>query len=83
MRMTHKVRSNEWSKLIDELEERSFQGVTFDMADLSFVYFLAKDKSGVIEIKVCFESGDIYQRELGYEDWWYVDYLESNTHIEK
>ena len=48
--MTHKVRSNKWSELIDELEERSFQGVTLDMEDLSFVYFLAKDTTDVFEM---------------------------------
>jgi hypothetical protein len=82
MKMTYKVHSNEWSGLIDELEERSFQGVTFDMEDLSFVYFLAKDTTDIFEIKICFESRNIYQRELGCEDWWYVDYLESTIPID-
>lgn len=79
--MTHNLYSNERSKLIGELEERSFQGVMFDMEDLSFVYFLAKDTTDVFETKICIESRNIYQRELGCEDWWYVDYLESTIPI--
>lgn len=48
------------------------------MEDLSFVYFLSKDTTDVFEIKICFESRNIYQRELGCKEWWYVGYLESN-----
>ena len=76
MEMTHKKRSNRWHMLISELEERSFQNVQFDMEDMSFVYFLAKEKNDVIEIEVCFENCNIYKRKRGFEDWWYVGYSE-------
>ena len=48
------------------------------MEDWSFVYFTAKDKGEEIEIKICLESENIYQRKMGFEDWWYVDYLEGD-----
>ncbi|MCY8921153.1 hypothetical protein [Bacillus atrophaeus] len=67
-----------YSAYINELEERSFQHISFDMEDWSFVYFTAKDKGEEIEIKICLESENIYQRKMGFEDWWYVDYLEGN-----
>lgn len=50
-----------YTAYITELEERSFQCVTVDMEDLSFVYFTAKDKGEEIEIKICLESENIYQ----------------------
>ncbi|ADP34548.1 hypothetical protein U0534_10540 [Bacillus atrophaeus] len=50
------------------------------MEDWSFVYFTAKDKGKEIEIKICLESENIYQRKIEYEDWWYVDFLESTTY---
>ena len=67
-----------YTAYINELEERSYQHVSFDMEDWSFVYFTAKDKGEEIEIKICLESENIYQRKMGFEDWWYVDYLEGN-----
>lgn len=67
-----------YTAYIKELEERSYQSVKFDMEDWSFVYFTAKDKEGEIEIKICLESENIYQRKMGFEDWCYVDYLEGD-----
>ena len=75
--MIQKKRSNRWHVLISELEERFFQNVQFDMEDMSFVYFLAKEENEVIEIEVCFENCNIYKRKLGFEDWWYVGYSET------
>lgn len=45
-----------YTAYVNELEERSYQQVTFDMEDWSFVYFTAKDKEEEIEIKICLES---------------------------
>lgn len=70
-----------YTAYVNELEERSYQHVTFDMEDWSFVYFTAKDKGEEIEIKICLESENIYQRQMGFEDWWYVDYLEGDIDI--
>lgn len=67
---------------ITELEKRSYQCVTFDMEDGSFVYFTAKDNEEEIEIKICLENENIYQRKIGFEDWWYVDYLAGDIDIE-
>ncbi|MBG9587987.1 hypothetical protein [Cytobacillus firmus] len=67
-----------YTAYVNELEERYYQHVTFDMEDWSFVYFTAKDKGEEIEIKICLESENIYQRKIGFEDWWYVDYLEGD-----
>ncbi|MCY9160062.1 hypothetical protein MOF25_06905 [Bacillus atrophaeus] len=53
---------------INELEERSYEHVSFDMEDCYFVYFTAKDKGDEIEIKICLESENIYPRKIGYED---------------
>ncbi|WP_181347380.1 hypothetical protein [Thalassobacillus sp. CUG 92003] len=65
-----------WYRTISELEERSYQEVMFDMEDISFAYFLARDGINEIEIKVCLESSSFYQRDIGCEDWWYVDFIE-------
>ncbi|MCK8099395.1 hypothetical protein MTN95_08425 [Bacillus sp. 2CMS4F] len=67
-----------YTAYINELEERSYQHVSFDMEDWSFVYFSANDKGEEIEIKICLESENIYQRKMGFEDWGYVDYLEGD-----
>ncbi|MFV0974144.1 hypothetical protein JK627_09280 [Bacillus paranthracis] len=71
-----------YTAYITELEERSYQCVTFDMEDWSFVYFTAKDNEEEIEIKICLENENIYQRKIGFEDWWYVDYLAGDIDIE-
>lgn len=71
-----------YTAYITELEERSYQCVTFNMEDLSFVYFTAKDNEEEIEIKICLENENIYQRKIGLEDWWYVDYLAGDIGIE-
>lgn len=67
-----------YTAYVNELEERSYQQVTFDMEDWFFVYFTAEDKGEEIEIKICLENENIYQRKIGFEDWWYVDYLEGD-----
>lgn len=69
-----------YSEYITELEDRSYEHVSFDMEDWSFVYFTSKDKGEEIEIKIGLESENIYQRRIGYEDWLYVDSLESTTY---
>jgi hypothetical protein len=57
-----------YTAYVNELEERSYQHVTFNMEDWSYVYFTAKDEGEEIEIKICLESENIYQRKMGLED---------------
>lgn len=76
MKVQKCINNVRWKKTICELKERSFEAVTFEMEDLSFVYFLGRATIHQVEIKICFESNNIYQRKIGYEDWQYVDNIE-------